>query len=82
MGAYLLHIYKGSPAHCEKVELETLRSHLDVVAGVCDARILARWRRGDSFCKGGHVKLMVLGKTGIVAIVTAEMKIKPHMLVQ
>lgn len=41
MGAYLLHIYKGSPACCEKVELETLRSHLNVAPGVCDARILA-----------------------------------------
>lgn len=40
------------------------------------------WRRGDSFCKGGCVKMMVIGKTGIVAIVTAEMKTKPHMLLQ
>lgn len=48
MGAYLLHVYKGSPARCERVELETLRSHLDVVAGVCDARILAPVGGGET----------------------------------
>lgn len=55
MGAYLLHIYKGSPARCEKVELEMLRSHLDVVAGVCDARILAPVGGGETASAKGAV---------------------------
>lgn len=41
-----------------------------------------QWRRGDSFCKGGCVKMMAIGKTGIVAIISAEMKTKPHKLVR
>lgn len=53
MGAYLLHIYKGSPACCEKVELEMLRSHLDEVVGVCDARILAPVEEGRQLLQRG-----------------------------
>ena len=51
-------------------------------SGGYDSGILPRWRREDCFCKGNYVEMTVIGKTGIIAIATAEIKTGPHILLQ
>lgn len=48
-----------------------------------DSRILSQVGEGRlCFCKGNYVEMMVIGKTGVVAIVTAEINTEPHVLPQ